>query len=277
MLPKIEFHQDFWPEVYASRQNRSVITWPVIGVEEHNDTPCLVVGKERIKGLIPLEEVGIKEGATKRATVARLMNFIGQEIAIVVLSTDKQNNIFIGSRQTAAKKLSAVNWDKLQPGNIREAIARRIIKRAQPDGTYTDTGVLVEVEGIETLLPISELSHGWVGAIEDMIQPGETFDVMILEVDKEKEILHLSVKALFENPWPDCVSRYSKEGIYRGTVDRVVHYGIFVSLEPGVSVLCNHPKSGTLKETDKVAVVITHIDEEKKRIKGIISRVLWRS
>ena len=64
MLPKIEFHQDFWPEVYASRQNRSVITWPVIRVEEHNDTPCLGVSKERMKVLIPLDEVGIKEGAT---------------------------------------------------------------------------------------------------------------------------------------------------------------------------------------------------------------------
>jgi prevent-host-death family protein len=61
MLPKIEFQQDIWPEVYASRQNRSVLTWPVIGVEKHDGTMCLVVGKERVKGIIPLEESGIKE------------------------------------------------------------------------------------------------------------------------------------------------------------------------------------------------------------------------
>ena len=95
MLPKIEFQQDYWPEVYASRQNRSILTWPVIGVEKHNGTMCLVVGKERVKGLIPIEETGIKEGSNERTTTTRLMNFDNQEISIIIHTPHKKNKIFI--------------------------------------------------------------------------------------------------------------------------------------------------------------------------------------
>lgn len=213
MLPKIEFQQDLWPEVYASRQNRSVLTWPVIGVETHNETMCLVVGKERVKGLIPLEEAGIKEGSTQRATRGRLMNFIGQEISFVVLSTDKKNNLFTASRVKATEKIASQGWDRLGPEQTRTAVARRILRRPQSDGTFTDTGVLVEVEGIETILPISEISHGWVDEIEALIQPGESFDVKIIEVDKENEKLFISVKALYDDPWPGCADRYQRDGI----------------------------------------------------------------
>lgn len=273
MLPKIEFQQDYWPEVYASRQNKSILTWPVIGVEKHNGTMCLVVGKERVKGLIPIEETGIKEGSNERTTTSRLMNFVGQEISFIVLSTDKKNNIFIASRSKASEKIASQN--KLEPGQVRTAIARRILKRPQPDGTYTDTGVLVELEGIETILPISEISHGWVDEIESLIKPGDTFDVKILETENNK--LFISVKALYDNPWPECAERYKKGGIYRGTVSNTVFYGVFVTLEPGVSVLCNHPKAGTLNRGDQVMVTLTYISPEEKKAKGIIARVIRRN
>ena len=278
MLPKKEFYQDVWPEVYASKQNRSVIMWPVIGVEEHDGTLCLVVGKDRVKGLIPAEETGVKQSENKRVAAGRLAGLIGQEVPLIVLSTDKANNIFIGSRVSAAKKLATNGWERLQPGDVRTAIARRIIKRQHSDGTLTGVGVLVEVEGIEALLPIGELSHGWVGEIENMVQPGESFDVKILEIDRERERLLVSVKALYDNPWPDCVNRYKRQGTYLGTVSKTAHFGVFVSLEPGVDALCNHPKSGgVMNKGDRVAVIITNISPEDRRIKGIISRVLWRS
>jgi small subunit ribosomal protein S1 len=277
MLPKIEFQQDIWPEVYASRQNRSVLTWPVIGVEKHDGTMCLVVGKERVKGIIPLEESGIKESDNERTNTYRLIDLVGQEVSFIVLSTNKTDNIFIASRSKAAEKTTSQGWNNLESGQTRTVIARRIFKRPLPDGTLKDVGVFVELEGIESFLPIGEISYGWVDDIESLIQPGDTFDVKILEVDKDKHKLSISVKALYDNPWPECAERYKKGGIYRGTVSNTVFYGVFVNLEPGVTILCNHPKAGTLNRGDQVTVTLTFISPEEKKAKGIISRVIRRN
>ena len=209
-----------------------------------------------------------------RLNKSRLANLIGQEVSFIVTNTDKRNNLFVASREKAMEKLSSVSWDKLKVGFTRTAIARRIVSRPKKDGTLYDMGVVVEIEGIEAFLPVQEVSHGWVGNIRDFIQPGDTFDVEILEIDKEKPKVLVSVKSLYENPWPECLNRYSKGSMYAGTVTGVAEYGIFVNFEPGVDILCNHPKSGRLNKGDKVAAVITRISEDK--INGVIARVIRR-
>lgn len=99
----------------------------------------------------------------------------------------------------------------------------------------------------------------------------------VLEVDKENNKLSISVKALYDNPWPECTNRYQKNGIYRGIVSNTVFYGVFVTLEPGVEVLCNHPKAGTLNRGDRVMITLTFISPEEKKAKGIIARVIRRN
>ncbi|MDD2586790.1 MAG: S1 RNA-binding domain-containing protein [Syntrophomonadaceae bacterium] len=281
MLTKKNFSLDLWPEIYASRQNQSILTWAVTGIEEislkDSKTLCMVVSQERIKGLIPLEESGVNPAENKNITRSRLMNLIGQDVKIIVIGIDKENDLFIASRKKAIEKLSAVTWDSIESGQIKTAIARRIVRRRKNDGTVTDLGLMIEISGIETFLPVQELSYGWVNEILSLIQPGDIFDVLILDVDKEKQKLSVSVKALYENPWPSCVNRYTKNSAYAGTVTGVAEYGIFVNLEPGVDVLCRHPKSGRVNKGDKVALIITRIDPSEQKINGIINRILRRS
>jgi ribosomal protein S1 len=204
------------------------------------------------------------------------MSLVGQELSFMVIGIDKKNNLFIGSRSRAMERLSSAAWDKLESGQTKAAIARRIIRRSKPDGTVNDIGLYVEIDGIEAFLPVQELSYGWVGDISSQIQPGDVFDVKITGVDKEKQRLDLSVKSLYPDPWPGCADRYAKNAIYVGTVTGIAEYGIFADFEPGVNTLCKHPKSGKLNKGDKVAVLITRITPEDKKINGVITRVVRR-
>jgi flagellum-specific ATP synthase len=155
--------------------------------------------------------------------------------------------------------------------------ARRIIKRPTDDGTSVNIGVVCEIEGIEAFLPIQELSHGWVNDVNDLIQPGDTFNAKIIEVDKDKRKLTLSVKALTDGPWPDCVNRYSKNSFYAGIVTGALEYGVFVNLEPGLDAFCKLPKSGRVHEGDSVSIIITRISAEEQRINGVIHRILRKA
>lgn len=269
--------ENLWTEIYSSRQNRSVLNWMVTGVEEYNDTLCLVMTKNRIKGLIPLSESGVTESENPKLTKARLSSLLGQHISFIVTHTDKNNNLFIGSRLKATEKLSSNAWNKLAVGQTKQATARRIIKRPTDDGTSVNIGVVCEIEGIEAFLPIQELSHGWVNDVNDLIQPGDTFNAKIIEVDKDKRKLTLSVKALTDGPWPDCVNRYSKNSFYAGIVTGALEYGVFVNLEPGLDAFCKLPKSGRVHEGDSVSIIITRISAEEQRINGVIHRILRKA
>lgn len=281
METKREFFANVWPEVYSSRQNRGILKWPVIGVEEHTlrfregeeRVLCLVVNKNRVKGLIPFQESGVSPGPNKSANRGRLLKLLGQEIEFVVTGIDFENEQFLASRKAALDQMSSRAWSELDEGMTRTCTARRIYGKS----------VIVELDGVEAVLPASEISHGWVDEILDVIQPGDTFDVRIKELDREKRRVVVSLKDLVPNPWPDAARRYAKNAFYRGAVTGVTHYGIFVELEPGVSALLRHFRSEIPRKGDEVAFVINGIDARVEngqptgRIRGTPIRVLRRA
>lgn len=282
-MEKKEFTTNVWPEVYSSRQNRVPLKWPVIGVEEHvlrfrdgeEKVLCLVVGKERVKGLIPFQESGVDPGPNKRATRGRLLSFLGQELDFVVTGIDVDAEQFLASRKAALERLASRTWSDLKEGDVRVCVARRIRGKA----------VIVEIDGVEGVLPASEISYGWVDEILDVIQPGESFDVKIKELDREKQKLIVSIKDLIPNPWPDATRKYLKGNYYHGTVTGITNFGIFVELKPGVNALLRFPRntSDIPRKGDEVALVIDSIEAKMDdgrpvgRIRGTPIRVLRRA
>lgn len=268
--------KELWLDIYSSRQNQSILTWTVTGVEEFSNTPCLVLNNERIKGLIPLQESGVTEADNYKLTRARLSSFLGQEISFIVTNIDKKNNLFIASRNKAIEKQSNQAWHNLEEGQVKTAIARRIIKRNQ-DGNSVNIGIQVEIEGIEALLPVQEITYGWIDDLNDFAQPGDEIQVKITAIDKENQKLSISAKALTQNPWLDIEARFSKNSMYAGTVTGNLDYGVFVSLEPGIDVLCKLPKSGRVRIGDTVSVVLTRIAPEEEKLNGVIQRIIRRA
>jgi small subunit ribosomal protein S1 len=287
---KKEFHVDAWPEVYASRQTRMVLRWPAVAVEEHtirvrgesNESVtekvfCLAVQKGTVRGIIPLQESGVDSTDNKYRNRARLLNLVGQEVAFIVTGIDTENNTFLASRKAVMEALSKSVWRDLGPGMVREAVARRLAFRRK-DGAYVPLGFIVEIDGVEALLPLWEISHGWVDEVSDLIQPGDKFDVKIKSIDPEEERLVVSVKDLIPDPWPGAATRYRPGGYYRGIVTGVVRYGVFVELEPGVSALCRHMR-GIPKKGDTVLIVATDVslNDGVGRIEGRTVRIIRKA
>lgn len=278
---KKEFVENVWPEVFASRQTRRILSWPVVGVESHQvngaKVSCMVVMKERVKGIIPLPESGVDPAETVGLTKARLQSYIGQNVSFIVIGIDKENDLFTASRLEALKVLQAELWPELKEGMVKTATVRRIVRRARDDGSVIELGAVVDIGGIEAFLPIHELSHGWVEEVIDLFQPGDVFDVRVKKVDREAKKVTVSLKDMIPDPWPDAARRYTRGGSYGGVVSGVVNYGVFVDLEPGVDALCPHPKAGMVKKGDMVVMVVAKVDAEKHQIRGVITKVLRRS
>lgn len=281
MEAKKEFIQNSWEEVYRSRQTKAILKWPVVGVsefsigsgEDKEKTLCLVIGKGNIRGLIPIQETGIKiEEDKPLVNRARLYKFIGQDIsAIANGKIDVEGEWFIASRKLALEREAARTWPNLKEGMVVTVAARRIYENS----------VIVEHGGVEMYLPVYEISHGWVDEILDVIQPGDVFDVKIVRLDPEEGRVIVSLKALIPNPWPGAAKRYLKGGAYQGVVTGVVRYGVFVNFEPGVNALCNHLKTDRFKveKGDVVAVMVKEVklDGEEGRIRGSVVRVIRKN
>lgn len=271
-----ELTNDVWPKVYASRQTRSVLTWPVTGVEKHNDQLCLVVTQDQIKGIIPLEVSGINLIGDGQMIKNRVMGLIGQPVSFIVTKIDKENDLFVGDRAAVMKAQSERLWETIKPEQVRQVIVRRIIRQRNQEGNLSLKGMFVELEGVECFIPAHEISHAWIEDISTIPQPGDVVEAYVQKVEPENQRIFLSLKALTEDPWPAAVKKYVKNSIYVGTVNGVADYGIFVSLEPGINTLCHHMKSGRVNRGDRVAVAITKVDPEERKISGAITRVLRR-
>jgi small subunit ribosomal protein S1 len=275
-----EFFQDVWPDIYKSRQSRTIMKWTVTGVNtykmtsrdgETRETLCLIVSKDQVMGIIPLEESGIKIDERNAVNKGRLVKYIGQETPFIVIGIDSQNERFIASRKAALQRLASQAWPTLKEGMIVPVTARRVYENS----------VIVEYSGIEAYLPIYEVSYGWVEEILDIIQPGDVFDVKIKELDAESERVVVSLKDTIPNPWPGAEKRYPKNGAYSGMVTGITRYGVFVSLEPGVNALCRHMRTDRFKveRGDMVAIVVTGINMEKGegRIQGNVIRIIRKN
>ncbi|KXG76728.1 S1 RNA-binding domain-containing protein [Thermotalea metallivorans] len=265
------FGQDSWQDIYAAYQNKQIAQEIVIGMEKHSlgqeILNCLVVGfSGGIKGLIPEQESGF-EG--KKQDVARKMRkLIGQTVIFKVKVIDRENNLVILSRKEAINHLASITWKDIKAGDIRTAIVRAI-------NPYS---AIINVGGIETILPIGEISHGYVKDIRDHLKVGDVFDVKILEADKEKNKLKVSLKALLEDSWNEVTEKYVIGSEYLATITGVAEYGIFTQLESNIYALLPLPKSEKvrkeLKEGNKVILRIREIDTEKKHIRGKLIAVV---
>jgi small subunit ribosomal protein S1 len=137
-------------------------------------------------------------------------------------------------------------------------------------------GAFVDIGGIEGLIPMSELAWYRVGEAADVLRQGESVTVRILDLDWDNNRISLSLKQTLEDPWSSVSQRYAEEAVLTGTVTKLMNFGAFVQLEPGVEGLIhisnlgmgrriNHPKEA-VSEGEQVQVRVMTVDQEARRI-----------
>ena len=194
-------------------------------------------------------------------------------IPIKVLATriDKnRGNVCVSRRAVLEKsKYAEINeaLKKIKEGDIVEDA---IVKAT------TDWGIFLDINGIDALLHVSDLSHGRVKKPSDLVTIGQKIKVKITKIDEKTNRVSASIKALTENPYVNIEKKYKVGEVYEGIVTRIMDYGCFVKIEEGVEGLVhsseldwtnkNVKPSNVLSVSQKIKFKIVSIDKETKRI-----------
>jgi len=196
--------------------------------------------------------------------------YVGRQIEAKILKIDKDTrNIVVSRRKLIEEQRKAAKEKVLvevEPGQIRKGVVKNI----------ADFGVFVDLGGIDGLLHITDMSWGRIGHPSEMVRIDETLEVVILNVDREKEKIALGLKQRTPSPWENIEDRYPVNSRVRGTAVNIVPYGVFVKLEEGIEGLVhisemswtkriNHP-SEVVSVGDEVDVVVLEIDKKKQEI-----------
>lgn len=264
--------EEFWMEIYAAYQNKSIVQRVVSAIEEHagpdgENTPCMIVKwGDSIKGIIPAPLSSIT-GATPTIVKNKMRKMVGKNVVFKIKNIDRENKLCLLSRSEAKEEMQERAWKKIKAGIIVPAVVREV----------TDKVVKVNIGGIDTIIPASELSHGWIHNLRSKFKVGDTFDVKVKEVNKEEKSLRVSLKDLLKDPWEKVPEKYVVEGEYLGRITNIEEFGVFVNLENGVDVLLAMPKNdftrNLMTEGGEALVRITKIDLNKSRIYGRLVRV----
>ncbi len=199
-----------------------------------------------------------------------LDQYLGQTYDFKVIKINQERRNLVVSRrelieEQRQQKRSEL-LDNIAPGDKRKGVVKNI----------TDYGAFIDLDGLDGLLHITDMSWGRISHPSEMLKQGEEIEVMIIEMDKDRERVSLGLKQLVMNPWDDIEKKFPVGGHISGKVVNLVPYGAFVELEEGVEGLIhvtemswtkriNKPQE-VLKIGDEVEAVILGIQKEEKKI-----------
>lgn len=186
---------------------------------------------------------------------------------IVELEKDK-NRLILSHRavvQEQKEKQKASVLDTIESGQVIEGTVQRI----------TDFGAFVDIGGVDGLVHISQLSHQHVDKASDVVTEGDKVQVKVLSIDRDNERISLSIKDTLPGPWVDISDKAAKGSVQEGVVKRLVSFGAFVEIFPGVEGLVHisqisHKHIATpqevLQEGQSVKVKILDVNEAEQRL-----------
>ncbi|WP_420909333.1 30S ribosomal protein S1 [Aneurinibacillus migulanus] len=222
-----------------------------------------------VRGFIPASHV-------ERHFVEDFSDYKGRTLSVKVIELDKEKNKVILSHRAVledeADKQKQTVLDKLEPGSVIKGTVQRL----------TDFGAFVDVGGVDGLVHISEIAWNHVDKPSDVLKEGDKVNVKILKVDKENERISLSIKATLPGPWEQATQDFKIGDVVQGTVKRLVSFGAFVEVAPGVEGLVHisqiaNRHIGTpdevLKEGEEVSVKILDFNPEEERMSLSIREV----
>jgi len=199
-----------------------------------------------------------------------LDQYIGQTYDFKVLKINLDRKNIVVSRRELIEEQRQVKRQKLladvKPGDIRRGVVKNI----------TDYGAFIDLDGLDGLLHITDMSWGRISHPSEMVKISEEIDVMIIEVNREKERVSLGLKQTTSNPWDEIEKRYPVGGRIEGKVVNLVPYGAFIELEEGVEGLVHVTElswtkriskpSEMLRVGDAISAVVLGIQKEEQKI-----------
>src|SRR5271170_5611907 len=216
-----------------------------------------------VEAFLPASQIDV-------TTPKNLASFVGNtyEFKVVKINQERQN-IVLSSRELIESERNEKRGKLLAdmtPGDIRKGTVKNI----------TDFGAFNELNGIDGLLHITDMSWGRIGHPSELLKVGQDIDVVVLDINKEKERVSLGLKQKLSNPWENIDAKYQVGNKVKGKVVNLVPYGAFVELEPGVEGLVHVTElswtkriakpSDVLKAEQEIEAVVLGINREEQKI-----------
>jgi small subunit ribosomal protein S1 len=228
----------------------------------------LLVELEGVRGFLPVSQLSAEHyprvgSSDKDEILQRLNDLTSQKLKVRILDVDRKSNKLIFSEKEAVKEDMQERFEKLKVGDKVKGMVTGVV----------DFGAFVNVEGIEGLVHISEISWERVESPSDYVKTGDQIDAKIIAIDKER--LSLSMKQMQEDPWATEAASFNKGDKVDGTVTRITPFGAFVQLSSSVEALVHVSELGDgdgvdpeelFKLNEKKQFKILEIDRENRKI-----------
>ena len=203
--------------------------------------------------------------------IKKIDHLMNTPVKVIATRIDKnRGNVCVSRRAVLEKSKNAEITEALK--NIKEG---DIVEDAIVKAT-TDWGIFLDINGIDALLHVSDLSHGRVKKPADLVTIGQKLKVKITKIDEKTNRVSASIKALTEDPYGNIEKKYAIGEIYEGVVTKIMDYGCFVKIEDGIEGLIhsseldwtnrNIKPSKVLSVSENIKFKIVNIDKESKRI-----------
>lgn len=254
---KAEFKQN-WDKILTICNEGGTITGKVKAVVKGG-----LLVNIGVEAFLPASQIDV-------ITTKNLAAYVGNsyEFKVVKINQERQN-IVLSRRELIEQERSdrrSKLLSEMTPGDIRKGTVKNI----------TDFGAFIDLNGIDGLLHITDMSWGRVNHPSDILKVGQDIDVVVLDINREKERVSLGLKQKLANPWDNIEAKYPIGAKVKGRVVNLVPYGAFVELEPGVEGLVHVTElswtkriakpSDMLKADQEIEAVVLGINREEQKI-----------
>ena len=272
----LERIESFKGEIIISRDKaKKMKAWKKMEkvFETQEEMTCYITGKVKggfianVEGLpcfMPSSQIDVRP-------LKKIDHLINTPVKVVATRIDKnRGNVCVSRRAVLEKSKNAEISEALK--NIKEGdvVDNAIVKAT------TDWGIFLEINGIDALLHVSDLSHGRVKKPSDLVDIGQKIKVKITKIDKKTNRVSASVKALTVDPFENIEKKYAIGKVYEGVVTKIMDYGCFVKIEDGVEGLIHNSEldwtnrnvkpNKVLSVSQSIKFKIVNIDKDTKRI-----------
>ena len=254
---KAEFKKN-WDKILTICNEGGIITGKVKAIVKGG-----LVVNVGVEAFLPASQIDV-------ITPKNLTGFVGNtyEFKVVKINQERQN-IVLSRRELIEAERNEKRGKllgEMVPGDIRKGTVKNI----------TDFGAFIDLNGIDGLLHITDMSWGRIGHPSELLKVGQEIDVVVLDVNKEKERVSLGLKQKLSNPWDNIESKFPVGAKVKGKVVSLVPYGAFVQLEPGVEGLIHVTElswtkriakpGDVLKQDQEIEAIVLGINREEQKI-----------
>ena len=210
-----------------------------------------------VEAFLPASQIDVATSAKN------LAGYVGNtyDFKVVKINQERQNIVLSRRELIEQERMErrAKLLSDMTPGDIRKGTVKNI----------TDFGAFIDLNGIDGLLHITDMSWGRVNHPSDILKVGQDLDVVVLDINKEKERVSLGLKQKLANPWDNIEAKYPIGAKVKGKVVNLVPYGAFVELEPGVEGLVHVTELSWTKRIAKPADILKPDQEVEAVVLGI--------